>query len=71
MISLGIWACQWRELQPLAFGGQSKDVESQSNGHIIAEHDDQGHEMGNRRGLGRDGVGEYELVTLPPKPEPS
>ena len=21
MISLGIWACQWRELQPLNFGG--------------------------------------------------
>ena len=23
MISLGIWACQWRELRPLSFGGSS------------------------------------------------
>lgn len=25
MISLGVWACQWRELKPIAFGGRGKN----------------------------------------------
>ncbi|QIX00992.1 hypothetical protein AMS68_006509 [Peltaster fructicola] len=70
MISLGTWACQWRELQPMSFGGHAK----QSNGHIDeppARASEEGYEMGPRRGADRDGGGEYQMVTLPPKPEPS
>ncbi|KAJ8612792.1 hypothetical protein MRB53_037263 [Persea americana] len=69
MISLGTWACRWRELQPMAFGGKSSEVAE--NGHATQPAEEEGYEMGSRRGQGRDGAGEYEMVTLPPKPEPS
>lgn len=53
MVSLGMWACQWRELQPMAFGGKGK---------ARAQDEGEGHEMGNLRGAGRDGAGSYEPV---------
>ena len=39
MVSLGIWACQWRELRPMSFGGAgAKDTtaegEEDMNGHV-------------------------------------
>lgn len=68
MVSLGTWACQWRELQPMAFGGHAKEM----NGHTVVPADEEeGYQMGSSRRAGRDGAGEYEMVTLPPKPEPS
>lgn len=54
MVSLGMWACQWRELQPMVFGGKGKERAGQGEG--------EGHEMGTLRGAGRDGAGRYEGV---------
>ena len=34
MTFLGIWACQWRELQPLAFGGRAAAQPEAANGHL-------------------------------------
>lgn len=83
MVSLGVWACQWRELQPMAFGGKAKAAQGQVNGHATgpseepvpaddADEEETGEEfdIGQRRGRGRDGAGQYEMVRLPPKPEP-
>ncbi|KAF7198104.1 Protein SYS1 [Pseudocercospora fuligena] len=63
MISLGMWACQWRELRPMAFGGKPKDVAAAENGH--APEEGEGYEVGSRRGGGRDGAGNYEMVEMP------
>jgi ABC-type nickel/cobalt efflux system permease component RcnA len=72
MIGLGIWACQWRELRPMAFGGKSKEqtaTSSTGNGHIPGPHDaEAGYEMGsNSRGGGADGAGSYEMVGVAAK----
>jgi ABC-type nickel/cobalt efflux system permease component RcnA len=71
MIALGIWACQWRELKPMAFGGRSKQTTGTSagNGHIPGPHDaEAGFEMGtSSTGAGRDGAGTYEMVGMAPK----
>ena len=56
MVSLGMWACQWRELQPMAFGGKAKSPAKAS------ENDGEGYEMGTLRGAGREGGGSYENV---------
>lgn len=57
MVSLGMWACQWRELQPMAFGGKAK-----SPAKAAAGDDGEGYEMGTLRGAGSDGAGSYENV---------
>ncbi|SMR60576.1 unnamed protein product [Zymoseptoria tritici ST99CH_1E4] len=72
MIGVGIWACQWRELRPMAFGGRSKEqtaTNSAGNGHLPGPHDEEaGFEMGSSsRGAGRDGAGSYEMVGVAPK----
>ncbi|KAK4556478.1 hypothetical protein LTR86_006622 [Recurvomyces mirabilis] len=74
MTSVGIWACQWRELQPMAFGGKSskgKQRAEAANGHAAgpAEVTDEeaGYEMGGGRGGGRDGAGTYEMVGMAPR----
>jgi hypothetical protein len=54
MVSLGMWACQWRELQPMAFGGKPTAPAKAAN--IEGE----GFEMGVIRGS--DGAGRYETV---------
>ena len=70
MISLGMWACQWRELRPMAFGGRPKDTSAATaNGHAPELEAGEGFEMGERRGGGRDGAGTYEMVGMAPKPE--
>lgn len=70
MVSLGIWACRWRELQPMSFGGKGKaraeptqSKEAQSG----AGDDGEGYDMGTGRGRGRDGAGSYEMVGMAPK----
>ncbi|KAK4611574.1 hypothetical protein CLAFUW4_12979 [Fulvia fulva] len=72
MISLGVWACQWRELRPMSFGGKAKqqsDPATLENGGATAPDNGEGFSMGSG-GRGRDGAGTYEMVGMAPK-EPS
>jgi hypothetical protein len=74
MTSLGVWTCQWRELRPINFGGSSSNTGSsvlqaggEQNGEGLRDEvggdEEQGY--GRRgRGRGRDGAGEYEMVTM-------
>ena len=67
MTSLGIWACQWRELRPINFGGSSNgNTSTQPSGDAAHEigDEEQGFGRGRGRGRGRDGAGEYEMVTI-------
>ncbi|KAH8727115.1 integral membrane protein S linking to the trans Golgi network-domain-containing protein [Phaeosphaeriaceae sp. PMI808] len=57
MTSVGVWACQWRELKPINFG--SKPAPKQP----VAD-DGAGESRGRGRGRGRDGAGEYEMVNM-------
>jgi ABC-type nickel/cobalt efflux system permease component RcnA len=57
MTSVGVWACQWRELKPINFG--SKPAPKQA-----AADDGEGESRGRGRGRGRDGAGEYEMVDM-------
>jgi hypothetical protein len=59
MISVGTWACQWRELKPINFGGNKAAANPQP-----AEDDGVGESRGRGRGRGRDGAGEYEMANL-------
>ncbi|KAF2169652.1 hypothetical protein M409DRAFT_64710 [Zasmidium cellare ATCC 36951] len=70
MISLGMWACQWRELRPMAFGGKSKqqaEPGTVANGHPPEADEGAGFEMGSGRSGGRDGAGAYEMVGMAPR----
>ncbi|KAF2501797.1 hypothetical protein BU16DRAFT_450768 [Lophium mytilinum] len=60
---LGIWACQWRELRPINFGG--------GGGATLEGPQDEeaGFGRGRGRGRGRDGAGEYEMVTMKEREE--
>ena len=51
MTSLGVWACQWRELRPINFGGKSaaRQGSGPSDGDVSG------------RARGRDG---YELAGM-------
>lgn len=49
-------ACQWRELQPMAFGGKAKAPAK------ATKNEGEGFEMGAIRGTGDDGAGRYETV---------
>ena len=62
MIFLGVWACQWRELQPMAFGGRAKDTPGLPPENI-SEHEE-GWMSFPRRGRGRAGAGNYEMVPV-------
>jgi protein SYS1 len=68
MTSLGIWACQWRELRPMLFGGKGKErAGAVQNGHPPETMEEgEGYEMGARAGGGRDGGGAYEMVGMAP-----
>lgn len=68
MVSLGIWACRWRELKPMAFGGTSskgreKGLAEAGNGFVKGEEEGEGHVMG-KGGRGGDGAGAYEMVGM-------
>ncbi|KAL3479156.1 integral membrane protein S linking to the trans Golgi network-domain-containing protein [Aspergillus californicus] len=53
MISLGIWACRWRELQPISFGGIAGSLNpTQNSGAQTSES--------SRRGA----AGEYEMINM-------
>lgn len=62
MTSLGVWACQWRELRPITFG--AKDNSSTSRARDGVGDEEVGHTRGRGRGRGRDGAGEYEMVGM-------
>ncbi|KAG4416047.1 hypothetical protein IFR04_010810 [Cadophora malorum] len=65
MTALGVWACQWRELRPINFGGSAAqtttDVPVAGEG---AGDEEMGYGRGRGRGRGRDGAGEYEMVGM-------
>lgn len=60
MTSLGVWACQWRELRPINFGSKPsvKTVNS------LTEEDEVGEPRRRGRSRGPDGIGEYEMVGM-------
>ena len=67
MTSLGVWACQWRELRPISFGGAARSTTStktQDASDETAGEDDVGFARGRGRGRGRDGSGGYEMVGM-------
>ncbi|KAH7394042.1 integral membrane protein S linking to the trans Golgi network-domain-containing protein [Phaeosphaeria sp. MPI-PUGE-AT-0046c] len=59
MTSVGVWACQWRELKPINFGGKPASKQSET-----VVDDGVGESRGRGRGRGRDGAGEYELADM-------
>lgn len=63
MVSLGIWACRYRELQPITFGGSSTGTASQKPANGSADPDDlvRG---GRGRGRNRDDGPSYEMVGI-------
>jgi protein SYS1 len=76
MTALGVWSCRWRELRPINFGGSTAAASSDNGsgnggpstnpadgGHVLGD-EEQGFIRGGRRGRGRDGAGEYEMVGL-------
>lgn len=68
MTFLGMWACQWRELKPISFGGKPKAGTTTSK--AVSEEDGAGFQMGTgRRSGGSDGAGVYEMVGMMPKDE--
>ncbi|OCL08428.1 hypothetical protein AOQ84DRAFT_340375 [Glonium stellatum] len=68
MTFLGMWACQWRELRPINFGGGGGPSRSARQGDRAAEavqgDESAGYGRGRGRGRGRDGAGEYEMVGM-------
>ncbi|KAK5686286.1 hypothetical protein LTS10_002402 [Elasticomyces elasticus] len=65
MTGVGIWACRWRELQPMAFGGKSSKGKQPANGHAVDVNTmEEGEGSGSR---GRDGAGTYEMVSMAPR----
>ncbi|KAI9049427.1 hypothetical protein LZ554_006461 [Drepanopeziza brunnea f. sp. 'monogermtubi'] len=74
MTALGVWACQWRELRPINFGGGGGGVAAGSSaagaavpadgGEGPAGDEELGLGRGRGRGRGRDGAGEYEMVGM-------
>jgi hypothetical protein len=70
MVSLGVWACQWRELRPMAFGGKGKgktDSRPEENAAGEGASEGVGFEMGHGRGRGKDGAGTYEMLKMATK----
>ena len=78
MVSLGIWACQWRELRPMSFGGhvvkakETPALPHELNGEGSGD-DDRGDgiflRMLSRVRRGTVGRGDYELADLEERPE--
>ncbi|KKA26978.1 hypothetical protein TD95_000547 [Thielaviopsis punctulata] len=60
---LGILGSRSRELQPISFGGRSKNGNPPPDHHDDVE-DAAGFERGSARGKGQDGAGEYEMVAM-------
>ena len=57
----GIYACRWRELRPINFGGAA--AAEPANGERGGD-EEEGCVRGRGRGRGRDGAGRYEMVEM-------
>lgn len=57
MVGGGVWACRWRELRPIGFGGAAAAKGKGRDGD-----EGVGYLVGKGKGRGRDGGGEYEMV---------
>nr|POF02295.1 protein sys1 [Quercus suber] len=71
MTSLGMWACQWRELQPMMFGGNAAkaspgDAGDGPEGSRLMG-DGETAAMGDTEERGRDGTVSYEMSGITPK----
>jgi protein SYS1 len=68
MVSLGIWACRYRELRPISFGiGSAANAasEAQKGGSGQGEEGIGDHVRGGRgRGRNRDDGPSYEMVGM-------
>lgn len=67
MTSLGVWACQYRELRPISFGGTGASRQTEQNQiESSGENEDElaGYARGRGRGRNRDGGGSYEMVGM-------
>jgi len=65
MTSVGIWACQWRELRPISFGGRPIiPASTNETDNQDANDEGEGYARGRGRGRGRDGSGAYEMVGM-------
>lgn len=62
MIFLGVWACQWRELKPISFGGKSKQSAAATTDPAAIEEGAGFPRAG--RGAGNHGAGAYEMVAM-------
>lgn len=63
MVSLGVWACRYRELQPINFGGSGTATASRKPANGSADPDE--HVRGGRgRGRNRDDGPSYEMVGI-------
>ncbi|KAL4727610.1 Integral membrane protein of the Golgi [Fusarium chlamydosporum] len=69
-VSVGIWGCQYRELQPLFFGGRPilpATGAAASSDSTATQPTTADEEMAIPiRGRGRDGAGEYEMAAMQP-----
>ena len=62
MTFLGVWACQWRELQPISFGGIGGSSNGNASGPSSQPAGDDNGESSRGRGRARDlGGNEYEM----------
>ncbi|TID14028.1 Integral membrane protein SYS1-related protein [Venturia nashicola] len=68
MTGVGVWACQWRELKPINFGGHGRSTAGPSSSQVAenSTEEEEGVEYtrGRGRGRGRDGAGNYEMVGM-------
>ncbi|KAI1909688.1 hypothetical protein LOZ12_000707 [Ophidiomyces ophidiicola] len=74
MIFGGMWACQYRELRPIAFGGSPSNHRgtNRSTADAVVRDDDvelAGFAQGTGRGRDRGGGGEYEIVAAKERSE--
>lgn len=62
MTFLGVWACQWRELQPISFGGIGGSSSGGGSGPSSQPAGGENGESSRGRGRARDlGGNEYEM----------
>ncbi|KAI7350231.1 hypothetical protein KC320_g5582 [Hortaea werneckii] len=64
MTGLGVWACQWRELRPMAFGGKGKQRAENGHSSGASAEEGEGHAMLGGRGREEDGNDSYEMVGM-------
>ncbi|KAL4741614.1 integral membrane protein S linking to the trans Golgi network-domain-containing protein [Aspergillus similis] len=61
MVFLGMWACRWRELQPISFGGLGSGSSRQGSGESSQAGESSN---GLLSGRARSGGDEYEMMNM-------